>query len=140
MLTPRSKHTATLLSDGKVLIVGGAQNSDNPVSSAEIFDPSTGTFHATGSMANPRADHTATLLSNNKVLVTGGRRTLDAATALNTTEIYNPASGLFTNTGSMKSARTAQTATRLNDGKVLITGGYNGTDTVNTAEIYSPAL
>ena len=139
MLTPRSKHTATLLPDGKVLIVGGAQGSDNPLASAEIYDPATGKFHATGDMANPRADHTATLLADGKkVLITGGRQTLDQSTALATTEIYDPASGLFTYTGSMDSARTDHTATLLTNGKVLITGGFDGTTTVTSAELFIP--
>jgi hypothetical protein len=142
MLSSRYKHTATLLSDGKVLIVGGSQNSDNPIASAEVYDPVTGTFHSTGSMAIPRADHTATLLKNGKVLITGGRHTSNDADALTTTEIYDPASGVFINGGSMGSARTDQTSTLLLDPSekphVLITGGFNGSSTVNSAELFVP--
>ena len=62
MITGRSEHTATLLSDGRVLITGGVVNGFiGPTSSAEIYDPSTGTFSATGSMTTPRSWHTATL-------------------------------------------------------------------------------
>jgi len=144
MLTFRYHHTATLLNSGKVLIVGGSQGSDNPIASAEIYDPATGKFQATGSMAVARADHTATLLADGKVLITGGRQTLNDSSALDTAEVYDPASGTFSNAGSVGSAHTDHTATLLQDGNVLIVGGSNGvligagpdTVTTNTAELY----
>jgi len=152
MTTVRYKHTATLLSDGKVLIVGGAQGSDNPIARAEIYDPATGTFHATGSMAVARADHTATLLtagSSDKILVVGGRNTLNDSSALDTAEVYDPASGTFSNAGSVGSAHTRHTATLLTtpaaNPYVLVVGGSNGvstgpgsTETTGNAELYVP--
>ncbi|MGW8248811.1 MAG: Kelch repeat-containing protein, partial [Acidiferrobacterales bacterium] len=138
MLTVRYNHTATLLNSGKVLIVGGAQGSNNPIASAEIYNPVTGTFQATGSMAIARADHTATLLADGKVLITGGRQTLNDASALDTAEIYDPASGTFSNAGSVGSAHTDHTATLLQDGKVLIVGGFDGTANTSNAELYIP--
>jgi Galactose oxidase, central domain len=120
---PRAGHTATLLQDGTVLIVGG-ENSTGPLATAEIFNPSSGMFARTnGDMGTARVGHTATLLTNGTVLVTGGN---DATGALATAEIFNPATGMFTpTTGNMETARVGHTATLLNDGSgnVLVAGG-----------------
>ena len=138
MMTERLYNTATLLPNGKVLITGGATFNTTTfvtgvASSAEIYDPATGLFTATGSMATPRSGHTATLLSNGTVLVAGGG---DSSGMLDSAEIYDPATGLFTATGSMTSARQSHTATLLPGtvGRVLVVGGYQ-----DTAEIYDPA-
>ena len=69
--TARYRHTATLLSNGKVLVAGG-DTSGSYLTSAELYDPASGTWTATGSLNTARADHTATLLPNGKVLVAGG--------------------------------------------------------------------
>ena len=138
MTAVRRGHTATLLPDGKVLVVGGEESSNNPLASAEIYDPATGIFHATGSLAVPRRNHAATLLANGKVLVTGGHFSNDAADTLATTETYDPASGQFTNTGSMTRARANHAAMLLPSAKVLITGGFDGAGAVNTADLFTP--
>jgi Galactose oxidase, central domain/Kelch motif len=91
MGTARYLHTTTLLSDGKVLVAGGFENASGPtpLSAAELFDPSSGTFTATADMSAARTSHTATLLTNGEVLVTGGQG-VDAgvSTVLATAELY----------------------------------------------------
>ncbi len=137
MTSARFLHTATLLPNGKVLIVGGYNNSIT-FNTAEVYDPATGTFTATaGNMMSARHYHTATLLPNGKVLIVGGR---NGDIWLNTAEVYDPQTGIFTTTtGIMTSVRNNHTATLLPNGKVLITGGWGGNSFLNTAEVYDPA-
>src|SRR5262245_13179461 len=68
----RSSHQATLLSDGRVLVSGGANASANAIPEAEVFSPGTGTWAVTGSNVTSRFEHTATLLQDGRVLVVGG--------------------------------------------------------------------
>ncbi len=140
MTVARFRHTATLLQDGKVLIVGGvAADSSVPTSTAELYDPATGDFTATGSMTTAREQHTATLLTNGKVLITGGQSPVAGSSNLQltaTAEIYDPSSAAFTPTGSMTEARNSHTATLLMDGTVLIAGGGNNS---STAELFDAA-
>jgi len=143
MSTDRYYATATLLANGKVLIAGGYDNDFNPVYSAELYDPASGTFSPTGSMS-PRDDATATLLANGKVLIAGGyyNDITNNRDPSSSAELYDPASGTFSPTGSMSTARYGATATLLANGKVLIAGGYNGnngTNSVSSAELYDPA-
>ena len=130
MSVTRVSHTATLLSNGKVLVAGGHD------ASAELYDPTTATFAATGSMSIGRSSHTATLLANGKVLIAGGQ---NVTGSLATSELYDPNSGIFTATGSMTAARAWHTATLLANGKVLIAGGSNSAGELATAELYDPA-
>jgi hypothetical protein len=134
----RDHQTATLMVDGRVLIVGG--EIDAPVTSAEIYDPTTGKFTLTGSMSSGRWLHTATVLMGGLVLITGGRAADD--TIYSTAELYNPKTGKFTRTGSMTTNRQEHTATQLPNGLVLITGGLSGptmtANATNSAELYDP--
>src|SRR5438309_4456758 len=95
-----SGHTATLLPNGKVLVAGGG-DIDGIHPSAELYDPASGTWSATGSLATPRSGHTATLLPNGKVLVAGG----GDGSILASAELYDPASGTWSATGSLATAR-----------------------------------
>jgi hypothetical protein len=139
MAAGRFLHTATLLQNGKVLVVGGALTStSDPVASAELYDPVTGTFTTTGAMTTGREQHTATLLADGRVLIAGG--TTSAGTGdlqpTATAEIYDPSTGSFSVTGSMVEARSLHTATLLPSGNVLVAGG--GVEN-STAELYDPA-
>jgi hypothetical protein len=142
MLEARVSHTATLLTSGKVLVTGGisgAPPTTTVLSEAELYDPTTGSFSATlGPMANARQWHTASLLANGKVLVAGGM--LDNAdTATATAELFDPATQMFTATkGSMVAARGFHTATALQDGTVLESGGDDRAATLASAEVYDP--
>lgn len=145
MTTTRYRHVAVLLNNGHVLITGGENNGSgppSPLASAELYDPVTGTFTATGSMSTSRIFHTATVLENGKVLIAAGLSpSSNGNTFLSSSELYDPGSGTFTLTGSMNNAREEHTATLLINGKVLIAGGNNGTGGVNafvSAEIYDP--
>ena len=98
-----------------------------------------GTFAATGQMSTPRAQHTATLLANGKVLIAGGVRSAAQGAALATAELYTPATGSFSATGSMTAARRSQSATLLLDGRVLIAGGFDGSSALSSTELYDPS-
>src|SRR5262245_63562513 len=104
MCTARSSHTATSLPNGKVLVAGGVNRVDGFLSSAELYDPGTGTWAATGSMGIARRDHTATLMANGKVLVAGGYN----GSALSNAELYEPGTGTWTETGRLGSERDWQ--------------------------------
>ena len=137
MASPRWYQTATLLTNGKVLLTGGYNNS--ALASAELYNPSTGAWTVTGSMATPRFAHSATLLPSGKVLVVGGLNS--SWTALATAELYDPATGLWTTTPSMGQARYSHTATLLSNGKVLVAGGSGSTGVgpLASAELYDPS-
>jgi Abnormal spindle-like microcephaly-assoc'd, ASPM-SPD-2-Hydin/Galactose oxidase, central domain/Kelch motif len=146
MTNARINHTATLLNNGNVLIAGGEDlSAGNPLlASAELYDPATGTFTATGSMTSARVSDTATLLNNGMVLVAGGVATAAACPGLNSVDLYDPATGTFTATGSMTDNRFGHSATLLDNGKVLVAGGENcelstGDYVLASSELYDPA-
>ena len=98
----------------------------------ELYDPTSGTWSATGSLADARVGHTATLLLNGKVLVAGGYNA--ASLVLASAELYDPATGTWSETGSLATARSSHTATLLPNGIVLVAGGF-GTNYLASAEL-----
>lgn len=150
MTTPRCWHTATRLSSGRVLVTGGrADEADASCqASAELFEPSTGLWMATGSMSCPRQGHVAVLLPNGKVLVTGGDGpTGGTEGATTSTELYDPDTGQWTLTGSLNVPRVAAAATLITSGplsgRVLVTAGSTicagCLPILTSAELYDPA-
>lgn len=126
----RAAHTATLLPSGLVLIAGGV-NEGATLDSALLYNPTTHTFTATGSMTTPRSSHTATLLYDGTVLIAGGDPG-SSLPLLKSAEIYHPDTGTFTAAKhGMSISRDKHTATLLHDGRVLIVGGKQ-------ADLYDP--
>ena len=141
--TPRAGAAFAQLPDGKLLVAGGQSNvSSTPttLASAEVYDPATGTFTATtGSMGTSRAGAKAVTMANGKVLVSGGTTNnggnmMVAATS----EIYDPATGNFTVTGTLSPNQISLfTLTLLDDGKVLAAGV--GTSPYTSSALYDPS-
>jgi len=140
--TARPGHTATLLPNGKVLVVGGY--SAGLLESAELYDPSTGTWSFTGSLNVLRAGYTATLLGNGKVLVAGGNAISGSQQSdlTKTAELYDPATGKWTLTTNLGEHHFGHAAMLLQDGKVLVAGGCTDPDCtfliLGSAEVYDP--
>lgn len=127
----RKAHTATVLSDGRVLITGG-ENSEGHVEVSEIYDPNNGTFSTAAKLNISRANHTATRLADGRILIIGGH---NRDTSLKSTELFDSANNAFSRGPSLVQPRSGHTATLLADGRLLIAGG----DTEGTAEIFDPA-
>jgi hypothetical protein len=119
----RVSHTATLLRDGRVLIVGG--RGDTVDATAEIYDPKTTRFTETGKLATARYKHTAGLLADGRVLIAGGSDERDWSGNLSSAEIYDPAAGKFTATAPLHESRfkLPEEAVMLESGKLLVAGG-----------------
>jgi N-acetylneuraminic acid mutarotase len=144
MHTAHFSHTASLLFSRDVLIAGGVRGvpASNFPGIAEIYAPSTGTWTVTGAMHTSRQNHTATVLENGTVLVAGGENYCDddGCTTTNSAEIYNPKTGAWTYTNSMRTYREGAGAVLLQNGRALIAGGENsfGGPIWATAEQYVP--
>jgi N-acetylneuraminic acid mutarotase len=144
MHVARDGHTATLLTNGTVLASGG-EGSNGVTTSTEIYNPSTGSWSATGNLNVARASYDAVLLPSGKILVAGGciKTCVSGNTA--TAELFDPTSGVWSKTGSMKTARVYFGMVLLSNGKVLAVGGCTGqnsngcTGVTSAAEIYNPA-
>ena len=140
---PRYGQTETLLVNGSVLIAGGRSlvnsaraTADPAYASAELYDPATHSFAATGNLTTGRATHTATLLPSGRVLLAGGSNPVLAPVS----ELYDPETGTFAPTGPMTTARSEHTATALPGGQILLVGGIGANGrSLASAEIYDPA-
>ena len=146
MTVARSGHTAILLEDGRVLVAGGQGRAvtrsvpgqatflvEPQLASAELFDPRTGRWHPTGSMAATRAMHAATLLADGSVLVAQGQ--LYAQPTYGTVEIYRSDTGAWHLGGKLtQSLGGGATASLLRDGRVLVVYPFGA-----QLEIYDPA-
>lgn len=137
----RAFHSVTNLGDGAVLILGGSSQDGlhDSVSSAEVYASKSGAFHSAGQLNGKRSFHTATLLPNGLVLVAGGTLEftdddgLPDRLVLSTVERFDPSSGKSVSTGGLEIPRFFHTATLLNDGRVLITGGFADTGETSAA-------
>jgi N-acetylneuraminic acid mutarotase len=142
MLDSRIGHTATLLRDGRVLVVGGlTQAFGAGLASAELYDPRTGAWTATGNMQEGRSSHSATLLDDGTVLVVGGAASNDGTSNEQdraSAEVYDPVTGAWTATAAPSTL--GGQGVLLADGRVLVTGGIDARTREHTgrAELYDP--
>jgi N-acetylneuraminic acid mutarotase len=140
MQSARELNAQVKLVNGKVLSIGGVDNSGNVLASAELYASGPNTWTLTGSMSEAREVFPAVVLANGKVLVSGGLGT--GSTVLASAELYDPSTGVWSSAGNLSVARLGHTATLLQDGKVLVTGGCTsslcGADTA-ISELYDPA-
>ena len=132
LITGRHLHTTTLLPNGKVIVAGG-YSTTSALSSVELYDPATGAWTATNPMSTARVHHTATLLADGKVLAAGGYNNNSGTFVYYpSAELYDPATGTWTATGSMSRTYEFQTATLLADGRVMMMDYTNP-----SVEVYS---
>jgi Galactose oxidase, central domain/Kelch motif len=133
----RVGHIAVLLRSGKVLIAGGWIGSSSTTDEAELYDPATGKFTVISKMTVRRARPSATVLANGDVLIAGGEDHDARDAAIASAEIFSVETLRFRPTGALRRARSGQTATLLNDGRVLMAGG-GGAELIENSELYDP--
>jgi hypothetical protein len=145
MSVARFAHSAARLLDGRILVTGGNASTASPVATtaAEIYDPVTGSWSATGSLLHPRQTHASVLLADGRVLVVGG----DAGSpglykGTTTCQVWSPVTGVFSAAASMTAPRGQHAAVRLLDGRVLTVGGNSNATgfPITSAEVYDPAI
>ncbi|WP_342380414.1 kelch-like protein [Myxococcus stipitatus] len=140
MSITRGNHTATLLPSGKVLVVAGHSTTGQVASvrTAELYDPATRKWAATGSLTENRRTHSTVLLASGKVLVTGGFGGFEDRFYLSQSEVFDPATERWSLTSGLLTPRQGATATVLPLGKVLVTGGRGYENVQGEAELYMP--
>ena len=131
----RDDHTATLLRDGRVLVVGG-WGVGGVLDSSELFDPRVGTFATGPRMSSPRAGSTATLLRDGRVLLAGGFT--DNRSTVASADVFVSGKDRFLPVGPMAVPRGAHAAARLADGRVLVVGGLSRGRVVASSELFDP--
>ena len=152
MSTSRTLHTAVTLNDGRVLLCGGVNTNSVIQSSCEIYNPTTNTFSPTGSMSSARMLHAACRLADGRVMVAGGASALDlvnlTVTALNSVEIYNPATGTWSGANPIGGTRIAPALSLLPNNQVMVSGGVQvgyffglpiSANSVSTVQRWNPA-
>lgn len=139
MATPRFRHAAVRLADGRVLVTGGYGFQVKSLKQCEIYDPATDTWSEVAPLNKVRYFHTATLLADGRVLVLGGQHKPQYFTETDS-EIYDPATDTWTLVARATTGRQQHTSHLLGDGRVLVVGGYNQAlkRGVPAVEIYDP--
>jgi N-acetylneuraminic acid mutarotase len=132
-----SGHTASLLPDGHVVVVGGFGSQLQ--AEAEEYDPATNRWALVSSLAEGRVGHTATVLSDDRLLVAGGANSASGGTYLATAELFDPVAKSWAIAATMTRSRSGQTAVLLEDGQVLVAGGRDASGPLAHAERYAPA-
>ncbi len=143
--TPRFEHTATLLDDGRVLVVGGQGPPISGVSEAlattELYDPAVDSFRKSNDMGDARTNHAAVKLPDRTVMIVGGAGGPNGDTSLATAEVFNPGDGSWTSVGALSGSRSGHVAVGFPDGRVLVAGGDSVTRgnrrALATAEIFA---
>lgn len=148
MLEAHAGHTATLLADGTVLVVGGVTGNgesgilSSPTSDVERYDPKTNTWAEVGSEIIGREEQSVVLLHDGRVMVIGGVGRVDGEEhILASAELFDPKTNSWTQASPMHDAREGAIATVLPDGKVLVAGGADDPSTalpLLSTEIYDP--
>jgi phosphatidylserine/phosphatidylglycerophosphate/cardiolipin synthase-like enzyme len=149
LMRGRWLHTATLLSDGRVLIVGGQPTNctgsggcaPEALNRAELLDPATGAIAPTGSLHISRYAHSAALLADGRVIIIGGESTEQQSDSDQVTlvEVYDPATGQFSDFGRLMDGRGFNALVELNNGKYLVVGGKRQSGlAAYTTEIFDP--
>lgn len=136
----RRHHITVLLPTGEVLVAGGTDNPQHALSSCEIYDPVMETWRQSTSMTIPRERHTATMLSNGELYVIAGNRGSTGRNELTgLIEKYSAVNDTWTPAGNLNIPRQNHTATLLQDGRILVTGGYTGYVSDVSCEIFDPS-
>jgi len=117
-----------MLADQRVLVAGGFSQEADLIAQCELYDPTTGTWSSSGSLNRGRIHNAQVALTDGRILVAGGFTKLgNPSTPSRTCEIYDPATGLWSQSGKLAATRVDFTANLLPDGRIFVAGGSDGT-------------